>query len=139
VDPLTVLAACTTDAKPFVAVDAEGATFEVAHVVVAGGVNEKGLGPDPEPNPEKPPNFGEAGGSESAGKRGALGSPAKDKALLEAMVRFGKPRICRFTRTDSSAFWKPLPGSSTSSMSSPSSLLICLSAPLFMVDKAQTD
>lgn len=109
----------------------------MANAVAAGGVNEKGLGPAPEPNPEKPPNFGEGGDSESAGKRGALGSPAKDKALFEAMVRLGKPRICRFVRTDSSAFWKPLPGSSTSSMSSPSSLLICLSAPLFMVDKAR--
>lgn len=130
------LAVCTTDAKPFVAAGAEAATFEVANAVTAGGVNEKGFGPDPEPNPEKPPNFGEAGGSESTGGRGA---PAKDKALFEATARLGKPRICRFVRTDSSAFWKPLPGSSTSSMSSPSSLLICLSAPLFMVDKARTD
>lgn len=139
---MEVLAACTTDAKPLVAADAEGATFEAANEGAAGGMNENGLGPAPEPNPEKPPNFGEAGVSESAGERGALGSPAKDKALFEVMVRLGKPRICRFVRTDSSAFWKPLPGSSTSSMSSPSSpssLLICLSAPLFMVDKARID
>jgi hypothetical protein len=147
VDPLTVLAACTTDAKPFVAVDAVGATFEVAHVVVAGGVNEKGLGPDPEPNPEKPPNFGEAGGSctdfiRKICKALTKYSPnprvrevhsevqRKTKLYLKpwfALANHVFWRLqnkrrplqlldthCRFTRTDSSAFWKPLPGSSTS-------------------------
>lgn len=60
---MAVLVACTTDEKSFVAADAVCAAFEVANAVAVGGVNEKGLGPAPEPNPEKPPNFGAAGGS----------------------------------------------------------------------------